>query len=62
LGAVRTFRCKHRFSHHTIDIVLEPGSLLIMKGSMQHNWVHTLPVSKKIKEARINCTFRTIKE
>lgn len=62
LGAVRTFRCKHRISHHTIDIALEPGSLLVMKGSMQHNWVHTLPVSKKIKEARINCTFRTIQE
>jgi alkylated DNA repair dioxygenase AlkB len=62
LGAVRRFRCKHRISHHTIDIVLEPGSLLIMKGSMQHNWVHTLPISKKIKDARINCTFRTIIE
>ena len=62
LGAVRTFRCKHRISHHTIDIALEPGSLLIMKGSMQHHWVHTLPISKKVKDARINCTFRTIIE
>ncbi len=62
LGAVRTFRCKHRMSNHTIDIVLEPGSLLIMRGSMQHNWVHSLPISKKIKDARINCTFRTIIE
>ena len=62
LGAVRTFRCKHRMSNHTIDIVLEPGSLLIMKGSMQHNWVHSLPISRRIKDARINCTFRTIIE
>jgi alkylated DNA repair dioxygenase AlkB len=62
LGVVRTFRCKHRMSNHTIDIVLEPGSLLIMRGSMQHNWVHSLPISKKIKDARINCTFRTIIE
>lgn len=62
LGATRTFRCKHRLTNHKVDIVLEPGSLLIMKGSMQQNWVHSLPISKKIKDGRINCTFRTIVE
>nr|WP_245586903.1 hypothetical protein [Sediminibacterium salmoneum] len=31
-----------------------------MKGSIQENWLHQLPPSKKIKENRINLTFRTI--
>ena len=44
-----------------IQIELKPGSLIIMKGALQHNWLHQIPSQLKIKEPRINLTFRTIK-
>jgi alkylated DNA repair dioxygenase AlkB len=36
------------------------GSLLLMKEVTQYNWGHSLPKSKKMLEARINLTFRTV--
>jgi len=39
---------------------LEHGSILLMKGDTQNSWVHTLPKSTKIKEPRINLTFRKV--
>ncbi|MDZ7612976.1 MAG: alpha-ketoglutarate-dependent dioxygenase AlkB [Flavobacteriaceae bacterium] len=43
-----------------VAIDLASGSLLIMKGTCQHHWVHALPKTKKVIQARINLTFRTI--
>jgi alkylated DNA repair dioxygenase AlkB len=40
--------------------MLEHGSLLVMKGSTQQNWLHSLPKSRAIKSPRINLTFRNI--
>lgn len=62
LGATRKFSFKHKKTKETIDITLENGSLLIMKGSTQSNWLHSLPKSTKVKSPRINLTFRTIIE
>ncbi|MBL7761444.1 MAG: alpha-ketoglutarate-dependent dioxygenase AlkB [Sediminibacterium sp.] len=59
-GAPRKFAFKHKVSKATISMVLEPGSLLVMKGATQDNWLHRLPPSKRISEPRINLTFRTI--
>lgn len=59
-GAERKFAFKHKKSQEKIALVLEHGSLLVMKGSTQTHWWHRLPPSKKITEARINLTFRTI--
>ena len=59
-GAERKFVFKHKVSSEKRGIFLQPGSLLIMKGSTQAHWVHQLPASKKIKELRVNLTFRTI--
>ncbi|WP_037369538.1 alpha-ketoglutarate-dependent dioxygenase AlkB [Sediminibacterium sp. C3] len=59
-GAARKFCFKHRKTQEKKEILLENGSLLVMKGSIQENWLHQLPPSKKIKENRINLTFRTI--
>jgi alkylated DNA repair dioxygenase AlkB len=59
-GAERKFALKHRESKHPLSLILEHGSLLIMKGSTQSNWLHSLPKSKKIKEPRVNLTFRTM--
>jgi len=59
-GAERQFKFKHKQSGEVVSILLEHGSLLIMKDETQHNWLHRLPPTKKIKTPRINLTFRTI--
>lgn len=59
-GAERKFSFKHKTSNETVSILLEHGSLLVMKGETQTHWLHRLPPSKKILNPRINLTFRTI--
>jgi alkylated DNA repair dioxygenase AlkB len=59
-GAERRFSFKHKQTKQMISLVLEHGSLLIMKNATQTNWLHSLPKSKKITRQRINLTFRTI--
>lgn len=58
LGAERKFMLKHKMNKNTLSVMLENGCLLVMKGTTQTNWLHSLPKSKKIKEPRINLTFR----
>ena len=60
LGAERKFAFKHKRTGETISILLEHGSLLVMKDATQTNWLHRLSTSKLVKGARINLTFRTI--
>lgn len=60
LGASRKFVFKHKIDKKKIEILLENGSLLIMKGTIQENWLHSLPTTKKIHTPRINLTFRNI--
>lgn len=60
LGAARKFAFKHKETAQKVELVLDHGSLLMMKGSTQQHWLHRLPPTKRIKEARINLTFRTI--
>jgi alkylated DNA repair dioxygenase AlkB len=59
-GAERKFAFKHREIKETISLILEHGSLLVMKGTTQTNWLHRLPPTKRITKPRINLTFRTI--
>lgn len=59
-GAERKFALKHRVSKESTGIILEHGSLLVMKGATQTNWLHSLPKSTKIKTHRVNLTFRTM--
>lgn len=60
-GANRTFQLKHN-SHKDLkkSIVLEHGSLLLMKGTTQHYWKHQIPKTAKPIGSRINLTFRFI--
>jgi alkylated DNA repair dioxygenase AlkB len=63
LGETRRFDIKHKQNpelHYKFE--LTSGSLLIMRGALQHHWVHQIPAQKKVKEPRINLTFRTIKK
>ncbi|GAB2767996.1 alpha-ketoglutarate-dependent dioxygenase AlkB family protein [Salinimicrobium soli] len=62
LGAERKFVLKHRESKEKVSVDLENGSLLLMQGETQRNWLHSLPKTKKVKEPRINLTFRNIKK
>src|SRR6188472_4557555 len=61
-GAERKFSFKHKQTKQTVSLVLEHGSLLIMKDATQSNWLHSLPKSKNITQPRINLTFRIIRE
>jgi alkylated DNA repair dioxygenase AlkB len=60
LGAERKFTFKHKETIETISLILENGSLLVMKGSTQTYWLHRLPPTKLISTPRINLTFRSI--
>ncbi len=60
LGAERRFVFKNKKTKDKYEQTLEDGSLLLMTGPIQDNWVHSLPKSKKIKNLRVNLTFRTI--
>ena len=60
LGTARKFSFKHKKNKQKVDIFLENGSLLVMKGTIQRNWLHKLPTTKKVFTPRINLTFRTI--
>src|ERR1041384_5570261 len=59
-GAERKFSFKHKRTKQIVSLVLEHGSLLVMKGATQSNWLHSLPKSKNIMQPRISLTFRTI--
>ena len=58
IGAERKFAFKHKATKETVSVMLENGSLLEMKGSIQQNWWHSLPKTKKVGAPRINLTFR----
>lgn len=60
-GAARKFAFKHIKTGQRIDIELAHGSLLDMKGTIQQNWLHSLPKSKKVNQIRINLTFRLMR-
>jgi alkylated DNA repair dioxygenase AlkB len=61
-GAERTFQLKHNSDKdQKKSIVLEHGSLLLMKGTTQHCWKHQIPKTAKPVGPRINLTFRVIK-
>lgn len=60
-GAERKFQLKHKDTNERIEILLNHGSLLIMRGEIQHFWKHQIPKSKKITKERVNLTFRVIK-
>jgi alkylated DNA repair dioxygenase AlkB len=45
-----------------VSIDLEQGSLLAMYGETQTYWLHQIPKQLKVKDARINLTFRRFLE
>ena len=61
-GAARFFHLQHNSDKNLKHkILLEHGSLLLMKGSTQHFWKHQIPKTAKPIGKRLNLTFRIIK-
>ena len=60
LGAERKFGFKHKQTKEVVSLILQHGSLLVMKDETQAHWLHRLPPTKKIHRPRVNLTFRTI--
>jgi alkylated DNA repair dioxygenase AlkB len=61
-GAERKFSFKQKQTKEIVSLILEHGSLLMMKGATQQHWLHRLPPTKSTLKPRINLTFRTIEE
>lgn len=61
-GAERLFAFKHKKTAEKRSFSLAHGSVLVMKGETQDNWLHRLPPTTKVKTPRINLTFRTIEK
>ena len=60
-GAERHFHLQHNKDKSLkLKILLEHGSLLVMKGATQHFWKHQIPKTAKPIGSRINLTFRSI--
>ncbi|MBO6880295.1 alpha-ketoglutarate-dependent dioxygenase AlkB [Winogradskyella sp.] len=60
-GEARPFHFKHRtIKQERHKLILEHGSLLLMKGEMQHYWLHQIAKTKKEIQPRINLTFRKL--
>ena len=59
-GSERKFAFKHKRTAETVSLLLEHGSLLVMKDQTQTHWLHRLPPTKLSKKPRVNLTFRTI--
>jgi alkylated DNA repair dioxygenase AlkB len=60
LGGTRRFCLKHKESNQKIEIELAHGSFLLMRGELQHYWLHQVPKTQKAVTPRINLTFRII--
>jgi alkylated DNA repair dioxygenase AlkB len=61
-GAERVFQMKHNtIPNLKQNIILEHGSLLLVKGTTQHFWKHQIPKTSKPIAGRINLTFRILK-
>lgn len=61
LGTERDFMLKEKIKDgKKMKFKLESGSLLIMSGKTQEDWLHQIPKRAGVKTGRINLTFRKI--
>ena len=62
LGASRRFVMRTKDKTRTFETVLNHGDMLIMKGTTQQEWQHSIPKTAKPVGPRINLTYRWIFE
>ncbi|MEQ1106662.1 alpha-ketoglutarate-dependent dioxygenase AlkB family protein [Acinetobacter seifertii] len=60
-GATRKFSFRHIHTKEKVEMWLQPGQLIVMRGETQQYWQHHLNRSTKILQPRINLTFRQFK-
>lgn len=61
LGASRTFRFRARGGEgEPFSLELEHGDLLVMEPPTQLHWQHALPRRLRVRDARLNLTFRRV--
>jgi alkylated DNA repair dioxygenase AlkB len=60
-GETRLFQFEHK-EHKELkaSVELTHGSLLILRGGTQENWLHQVPKTKKPMGERVNMTFRVV--
>lgn len=58
LGAQRKFVLKHKTSKTKVELPLSAGQLIVMHGTTQQHWKHTITKTKMVKQGRISLTFR----
>jgi alkylated DNA repair dioxygenase AlkB len=58
LGSERRFLLRHKTTKQTREYVLKHGSLLLMAGTLQHCWQHSVPKTARPVGERLNLTFR----
>ncbi|WP_434422813.1 alpha-ketoglutarate-dependent dioxygenase AlkB family protein [Nannocystis pusilla] len=61
LGAARPFQLRHKSSGELHEVLLASGSLLVMRGTCQQFYKHSLPRRRGVSEARFNVTFRHVR-
>ena len=65
LGATRTFQLRPRQpidgQRPTVSLELGDGDLLLMDPPTQQHWLHQLPQRLRVREARLNLTFRLVR-
>ena len=59
-GEARRFVFKRKSDGTKVELTLEPGSLLLMKGRTQSIWKHAVPKTTKPMGKRLNLTYRII--
>lgn len=60
LGAERRMDFRHRATGEIVQVRLPHGSILVMSGASQRDWVHRIPRQSGVGGARINLTFRRL--
>jgi len=60
-GATRRFLLRSNDDHsQKWECSLASGDVLVMKGSTQRHWTHSIPKAMQVAQPRINLTFRQI--
>jgi len=59
-GAIRSFILRHKRNKSTRKLELHDGSLLLMSGALQRNWLHGVNKSTRTIGERLNLTFRYV--
>ena len=58
LGAERKFVLKHKSNKNKVELLLQSGQLIVMRGDTQQYWKHTVTKTKSVTQGRISLTFR----